>query len=435
MNVDILMPKMGESITESRIIRWLKQPGDQIEKDESLLEIATDKVDTDVPSPAKGILVHIITQENETVDVGTVIGIIETDAGKAVVLETGTASAVDEKTTSREAPAAEESVAMHSVPPSGFSFAAAETKKFFSPVVQRIAAENGIGMQELSRLNGSGAGGRITKKDLFEHIEMRTRTPQPGGTVTQESRPAQSTPAVNRIAGADETIPMDNIQRLMAEHMVKSKQTSPHVTVVSEVDMTKIVQYRDAQSDAFKTHEGFSLTFMPFIADATVRALKDFPLMNSSVDGSNIIVKKAINLGIAVAMDDGGLIVPVVKHAEALNLTGLARSMADLAGRARKRKLRAEEIQDGTFTITNFGVFGNLFGTPVINQPQVGILGAGAIKKRPVVIEVNGESSIAIRSMMYLSLSFDHRIIDGALGGRFIERVAAYLEQFELSIV
>jgi 2-oxoglutarate dehydrogenase E2 component (dihydrolipoamide succinyltransferase) len=228
---------------------------------------------------------------------------------------------------------------------------------------------------------------------------------------------------------------MSNMHRLMAEHMVKSVQISPHVAVVSEVDMTRIVKFRDKHAAAYKQREGVSLTYMPFIAEATIKALKDFPWMNSSVDGDTIILKNAVNLGIAVAMDDGGLIVPVVKNADMLNVVGLSRSIADVASRARIRKLQPEEIQDGTFTITNFGVFGNLFGTPIINQPQVGILGVGAVQKRPVVVERDGEDTIAIRSMMLLSLSFDHRIIDGALGGRFIERVKAYLEEFDLDSI
>jgi 2-oxoglutarate dehydrogenase E2 component (dihydrolipoamide succinyltransferase) len=305
----------------------------------------------------------------------------------------------------------------------------------------RIAAENNVGMAELEQIPGSGLGGRVSKNDILSWLENRTSAPA-SATPAAPAPAASSGPglaaaaAPARVAGEGfEVIEMSNMHRLMAEHMVKSVQISPHVGVVSEVDMTNIVKFRDKFAVAFKEREGFSLTFMPFIAEAVVRALKDFPWMNSSVDGSSIILKKAVNLGIAVAMDDGGLIVPVVKHADTLNVVGLGRSIADIAGRARKRRLQPEEIQDGTFTITNFGVFGNIFGTPIINQPQVGILGVGALQKKPVVVERDGEDMIAIRSMMYISLSFDHRIIDGALGGRFLERVKLYLEEFSLDAI
>jgi 2-oxoglutarate dehydrogenase E2 component (dihydrolipoamide succinyltransferase) len=298
-------------------------------------------------------------------------------------------------------------------------------------------------MVELESIPGSGMGGRVSKNDVLAWLSQRPAasasssvTPAPVSTAPAASAPARPAPAapVRRGDGV-EVIQMSNMHRLMAEHMVKSVQISPHVAVVSEVDMTRIVKFRDKHAAAYKQREGVSLTYMPFIAEATIKALKDFPWMNSSVDGDTIILKNAVNLGIAVAMDDGGLIVPVVKNADMLNVVGLSRSIADVASRARIRKLQPEEIQDGTFTITNFGVFGNLFGTPIINQPQVGILGVGAVQKRPVVVERDGEDTIAIRSMMLLSLSFDHRIIDGALGGRFIERVKAYLEEFDLDSI
>jgi 2-oxoglutarate dehydrogenase E2 component (dihydrolipoamide succinyltransferase) len=312
----------------------------------------------------------------------------------------------------------------------------------------RIASAEGVSMAELERIPGTGAGGRVGKNDILAYVEQRKSGAIAAPAAAPPAAPAHATqpsstgpamaamPAPSPAAGqGTQVIAMSNMQRLMAEHMVKSMQISPHVAVVSEVDLTKIVRFRDRHAAAFKQREGFSLTFMPFVAEATIRALKDFPLVNSSVVGDSIVLKSAINLGVAVAMDDGGLIVPVVKNADTLNVIGLGRSVADVASRARSRKLQPEEIQDGTFTITNFGVFGNVFGTPIINQPQVAILGVGAVQKKPVVIERDGEDTIAIRSMMYISLSFDHRIIDGALGGRFLERVKQYLEDFSLESI
>lgn len=449
MKVEVLMPKMGESITEGRILKWLKQPGDAVDRDETILEIATDKVDTEVPAPNAGILVQILAQEGEVVEVGKPIGILETEAGAAQVV----AAAPAETPAPAEAPAPSAPVSPapaapasaapvpKAAPAAAAPSAATGTSRFYSPVVMRIAAENNVGMAELEQIPGSGLGGRVSKNDILSWLENRTSAPA-SATPAAPAPAASSGPglaaaaAPARVAGEGfEVIEMSNMHRLMAEHMVKSVQISPHVGVVSEVDMTNIVKFRDKFAVAFKEREGFSLTFMPFIAEAVVRALKDFPWMNSSVDGSSIILKKAVNLGIAVAMDDGGLIVPVVKHADTLNVVGLGRSIADIAGRARKRRLQPEEIQDGTFTITNFGVFGNIFGTPIINQPQVGILGVGALQKKPVVVERDGEDMIAIRSMMYISLSFDHRIIDGALGGRFLERVKLYLEEFSLDAI
>ncbi|MBR9976685.1 MAG: 2-oxo acid dehydrogenase subunit E2 [Bacteroidetes bacterium] len=458
MKVEVLMPKMGESITEGRILKWLKQPGDAIDRDENILEIATDKVDTEVPAPNAGILVKVMAEEGATVEVGVPIAIIETDADAAEVEhETSSPPASAEEaekgeqkqTTSgkQETPSADSPQAPSPAAPAESTTADAATAadndgpRFYSPVVMRIASTEGVSMQELESIPGSGAGGRVSKKDILGYLEKRESgaisAATPGKKSAAEADAAMwndalaSRPAPSATADqSSEIIPMSNMQRLMAEHMVRSVQTSPHVAVVSDVDLTNIVRFRDKHASAFKEREGLSLTYMPFIAEATIRTLKDFPLVNSSIDGENIIMKKMINLGIAVAMDDGGLIVPIVKHADTLNVVGLARAITDVATRARHRKLQPEEIQDGTFTITNFGVFGNIFGTPIINQPQVAILGVGAVRKTPVVIEHDGEESIAIRSMMYVSMSFDHRIIDGALGGRFVERIKHYLEGF-----
>ncbi|MBN1447922.1 MAG: 2-oxo acid dehydrogenase subunit E2 [Bacteroidetes bacterium] len=461
MRVEVQMPKMGESITEGRILKWLKAPGDSVDRDETILEIATDKVDTEVPAPNAGILVKIMAEEGDTVEVGTPIAVIETDADAAQVEESTPAKAdasgadipekpvpaedtgalADSAEPQKDAPRSATNAQPATAPGTVASPATGDNARFYSPLVMRIASAEGISMQELERIEGSGLGGRVTKNDVLAWLRNRpaggTTTPPTASSPAAPGGPALSAmPAPSAAAGEGyEVIPMDNMHRLMAEHMVKSMQISPHVSVVSEVDMTKIEKFRQKHADAFKKREGFSLTYMPFIAEATVRALKDFPWLNSSVDGEKIILKKMINLGIAVAMDDGGLIVPVVKNADTLNVIGLGRSISDIARRARIRKLQPEEIQDGTFTITNFGIFGNVFGTPIINQPQVAILGMGAVQKKPVVIERDGEDTIAIRSMMLLSMSFDHRIIDGALGGRFVERVKQYLEDFSLESI
>lgn len=434
MNVEVLMPKMGESITEGRILKWNKMPGDAVDKDETILEIATDKVDTEVPSPASGILVQHLAAEGDTVEVGKPVAIIETEASAAIVVAPGSASS--NATVPAEAiepsPAAPTPVASAPMETSSTpSVSQSDDKRFYSPVVMRIAADAGIGMEELATIPGTGANGRVTKTDITGYLSHRATTPVSAVTMAPSApRQSMAAPTVSFQGGETvQVIPMDNMKRLMAEHMVHSVHTSPHVTLVSEVDMTAIARYRAEHAESFKAREGVSLTFMPFIAEAAVRALRDFPFVNASIDGTNILVKKNINLGIAVAMEDGGLIVPVVRGADQLNPTGLARSIADLARRARHRRLQPEEIQDGTFTITNFGVFGNLFGTPIINQPQVAILGVGSVTKRPVVIEQKDGDVIAIRSMMYISLSFDHRLVDGALGGMFLERVVSYLEE------
>lgn len=448
MKVEVQMPKMGESITEGRILKWLKQPGDTVDRDETILEIATDKVDTEVPAPNAGVLVSVMAEEGDTVEVGTPIAVIETDAENATVEaapkkeDVPAAEAVPAKSEPAPAPTAAPSAVPVAPAPATVAVPAATngTPRFYSPVVMRIASAEGISMQELEVIQGTGTGGRVTKADALNYLEQRKAgtAPQLAATAAVPSGGGSmaSMPAPSAVAGSGaDVIAMSNMQRLMAEHMVASIQISPHVAVVSEIDMTKIEKFRQKHADAFKQREGFSLTYMPFIAEATVRALKDFPLVNSSVDGDNILLKKMVNLGVAVAMDDGGLIVPVVKNADTLNVIGLGRGISDVARRARTRNLLPEEIQDGTFTITNFGVFGNIFGTPIINQPQVAILGVGAVQKKPVVVERDGEDTIAIRSMMLMSLSFDHRIIDGALGGRFIERIKEYLEDFQLDTI
>ncbi|MCX7761937.1 MAG: 2-oxo acid dehydrogenase subunit E2 [Candidatus Kryptonium sp.] len=429
MRVEVIMPKMGESLQEGTILKWHKKPGDRVQKDEILLEISTDKVDTEIPSPASGILTEILFKENETIAVGTVIAYIETEVSEETV-KTITAreekiEPIAEKKTEEEFKRFENFV-YEEIP--------IRTKRFYSPVVREIARREGITIDELEKIPGTGHGGRLTKNDLLNYIEAKKKKVE----VEQMVKRAEEIEKVEIPTpkyevypeGKVEIIEMSHVIKAMAEHMVRSVRTSPHVSAISECDMTEIMNFINKNADEFQKREGFKLTLTPFIVDAVVRALKEFPLINSSIDGDKIIVKKYINIGIAVATDYG-LIVPVIKNADEKNFIGLARAVNDIVVRARNKKLTPDDIQGGTFSITNYGVFGNIIGTPIINQPQVAILGVGAVKKRPVVITKNGEDYIAIRSIAFLTLSFDHRIIDGALGGRFLERVVYYLENFD----
>ncbi len=431
MEVEIVMPKMGESIQEGKILRWLKKPGDTVAKDETILEISTDKVDSEIPSPEAGVLTKIIVPEQETVAVGTVIAMIETGTPSAGVKQPSPASA--------HSAYGSASAVVSAAQPGGPVFKAPheEGSRFYSPLVRTIAAKEGIGVEELETIPGTGHNGRLTKEDLLSYLKHRA---------APAAAPPEPRPAPAGIKSVDmkemlrkypsplyEVHRMDNVQLRMAEHMVKSVQVSPHVGAISECDVSAIVRFRTANAERFERQVGFKLTFTPFFLDAAARALKDFPLVNASIEGDAVIVKKFINLGVAVASPNG-LIVPVIKNAEEKNFLGLARAMNDLAVRTRARKLLPDEIQGGTFTLTNYGVFGNIIGTPIINQPQVAILGIGAIKKRPVVMtDEQGDDSIAIRSITYLTLSFDHRLVDGALGGQFLERIVQNLETFDLT--
>ncbi|MEX0736836.1 MAG: dihydrolipoamide acetyltransferase family protein [Bacteroidota bacterium] len=429
MQVEVVMPKMGESIQEGKILRWMKKPGDTIEKDESILEISTDKVDSEIPSPSAGVLTKIVVPEGDTVDVGTVIAFIETDASSATV-DTTTPAASARKQESQHEPAAAPQKQHIKVEGSRER----NGDRFYSPLVKNIAQKEGIALEELDQISGSGLAGRVTKNDVLGYLSSRT------------SKPVVSSRTDYAIASVDlkelekkypspkyEILQMDNLQKKMAEHMVKSLQTSPHVQAISECDVTSIVEFRAKDAERFEKLEGFKLTYTPFFINAAIRALKQFPLINSSVEGDKIILKKFINFGMAVAAPTG-LIVPVIKNAEEKNFLGLARAINDIAVRTRTKKLLPEEVQGGTFTITNYGVFGNIIGIPIINQPQVAILGVGAIQKRPVVVtDADGNDSIAVRSMVYLTLSFDHRIVDGAIGGQFISAVVANLEQYDFS--
>ncbi len=419
MKIEIIMPQMGESIAEGTIIKWWKQPGDAVEKDEILFEISTDKVDTEIPSPADGTFTEIVIPEGETVSIGTVLGYIETETDQAVVKEdvpVGRSGEVEENST-------ESNRLMKTAGETGIERSG--RKRFFSPVVMKIASENNISLSQLESIQGTGVGGRLTKKDLLANLESLKSGASPD-LETEKVEEYDSSGSMD-FGNKDYTVvPMDNMRVKIAEHMVQSVRTSPHVSVVSEVDMTDVILYKAKKEEPFRKKEGFSLNITAFIARALVKAIGDFPILNSSLDDNNIIYKKNINLGIAVALENG-LIVPVIKNSEEKTIVGLARSVFDLSTRARSKKLLPEEVVDSTISITNFGVFGNLFGAPIINQPNVAILGVGAVKKKPVVIN----NAIAIRDMMYLCLSFDHRVIDGATGGQFLESIVKYLEDVE----
>ena len=418
MQVEVLMPKMGESITEGKIVKWHKRPGEQIERDEILLEISTDKVDTEIPSSAAGILSKIITQEQETVSVGSVIALIETDVSRVESVEAVSHGAAVEVDDSRQHISGHAAAKAPAPPKNG--------DRFYSPLVRSMAKAEGISVDELTSVDGSGTGGRVTKEDVRKYIENRTT----GGTTSRipalrESGPVSAQAGYD--ASRDQVIPIDNMRQRIMDHMVASRDTSVHVAAITEVDMTKIAGFIGQRGKDFEKNEGFKLTYMPFIAHASVRALKDFPLVNSSIGDNAVIRHNYVNLGIAVAIETTGLLVPVVKGADEKSVTGLARAIYDLAKRARTKRLTGEDTIGSTFSITNYGVFGNLMGTPIINQPNVAILGVGAVKKRPVVIN----DAIAIRQVGFLTLSFDHRLVDGALGGQFLEKIVYYLENFE----
>jgi len=431
MQVEVVMPKMGESIQEGKILRWAKKPGDKIQKDETILEISTDKVDSEIPSPAAGVLTKIIVPENETVAVGTIIAMIETDSASAKI---------DASAPVRAERKTESSAVAASVTTRGSASVAAPGPRgrnglrFYSPLVRTIAEKEGISSGELDSISGSGIAGRVTKNDLMSYMQSRASRPAAGQRFDAAIRPVEMKELLKKYPSPQYEIrQMDNLQLKMAEHMVKSVHTSPHVQAISECDMTRVAEYRAEQTSAFERKEGFKLTFTPFLLDATVRALKQFPLVNSSVEGDKIILKKSINLGMAVATPTG-LIVPVIKNAEEKAFMGIARAVNDIAVRSRNKKLMPDDIQGGTFTVTNYGVFGNIIGIPVISQPQVAILGFGAIKKRPIVMtDADGKDSLGIRSMCYLTLSFDHRILDGAIGGQFIQTVVSNIENFDFT--
>ena len=426
---ELKLPKMGESVAEATITNWLKQVGDKIEADEAVLEIATDKVDSEVPSEVSGTLVEQLFGKDDLVQVGQTIAIIETEDGEAtpIVKEEVAPAAVAE--VEKMVEVAKESVAA----PVDFS----ESEKFLSPLVKNIAKEEGVSVAELASIAGTGKEGRVTKNDILEYIKNRTSQPAVAAPVAEVQKsiaaPVAQKAAPVSISGGDEIIEMDRMRKLIAGYMVASVQTSAHVQSFIEVDVTNIVKWREKNKNTFEKREGEKLTYTPIFMEAVAKALKDFPGMNISVDGDYIIKKKNINLGMAASLPNGNLIVPVIKNADQLNLVGMAKAVNDLGGRAKAGKLKPDDTQGGTYTVTNVGTFGSVFGTPIINQPQVGILALGAIRKMPAVIETPEGDFIGIRQKMFLSHSYDHRVVDGALGGSFVKRVAEYLEAFDVN--
>ena len=441
---EILLPKMGESVAEATIIKWLKNEGDRVEADEPIVEIATDKVDSEVPAPEDGILIKQLVGEGDVVQVGQAIAQFGTDGGSdESPAPTAPAKAPAAKPAAQSpAPATNGHVATAAPVPSGGPVQrTGPSGKFYSPLVRTIAEQEGVSMEELEAITGSGSGGRVTKKDLLDYLPNRGSGTAPTTTkapVAEQPQPAPSAPAPRTAAPGvkpeqgDEVIEMDRMRRLIADHMVMSKHTSPHVTSFVEADVTNLVLWRDKVKKAFEQREGEKLTFTPLFIQAIVQAIKEMPMVNVQVDGYSIIRKKDINIGMAAALPSGNLIVPVIRRADQLNLVGLARQVNDLAARARAGKLQPDEIQGGTYTVTNVGTFGNVLGTPVINQPQVAIMATGAIRKKPAVIETPQGDVIGVRHMMFLSHSYDHRVVDGALGGSFVRRVADLLEQWPL---
>ncbi|MBK8599852.1 MAG: 2-oxo acid dehydrogenase subunit E2 [Flavobacterium sp.] len=454
---ELKLPKMGESVAEATITNWLKEVGDRIEVDEAVLEIATDKVDSEIPSEVSGVLVEKLFQKDDLVQVGQTLGIIETEGGAAVaqaapvVVEVSAPVAPAVEAVAKTVENAREFVAAPAASqPQDYT----HSEKFFSPLVRNIAKEEGISVAELESISGTGNEGRVTKNDLLDYIKNKVNAPVaaapapvapevPQPTVvapspveavqptTDNRQPTTTKAAPVSVNGQDEIVEMDRMRKLIAGYMVQSVQTSAHVQSFIEVDVTAIWDWREKNKNAFEKREGEKLTFTPIFMEIVAKALKDFPMMNISVDGDYIVKKKNINLGMAAALPNGNLIVPVIKNADQLNLLGMAKAVNDLGNRAKAGKLKPDDTQGGTYTVTNVGTFGSVFGTPIINQPQVGILALGAIRKVPAVIETPEGDFIGIRKKMFLSHSYDHRVVDGALGGSFVKRVAEYMEAFD----
>ena len=446
--VELIMPKMGESVSEATIISWTKEVGDHVELDETIVEIATDKVDSEVPSTNEGKLVEKLFEADDLVQVGEAFAILETEGGE--VLETvAETSITEEKSVSTSKPQEQIQADLPQekvVKNSG--------DRFYSPLVRSMATKEGIEIDELNQIPGSGKDGRVSKSDMINYLKSRNTSSAPAPVVTEtiskkaeehskeelkietpkETTEPKSTTKIPN-TGDVEIVEMDRMRKLISAHMTMSKSTSAHITSFVEADMTNIVNWRNSVKGDFKSREGQNITFTPIIIEAMAKAVKDFPMINVSVDGTNIHIHKNVNVGMAAALPDGNLIVPVIKECQNKNLVGITKSVNDLATRARAGKLNPDDIQGGTITMTNVGTFGNLMGTPIINQPQVAIMACGVIKKKPVVLETEHGDVIAIRHMMFLSLSYDHRVVDGALGGQFVRKVADYLEQFDTSTI
>lgn len=445
--VEIVLPAMGEGIIEATITKWLVKEGEQIEEDQSLVEVATDKVDSEIPAPEDGTIEKLLFNEDDVPKVGDVIAIINTggdssDSTKEEKISTEQASEeVEKESIIKDIPGLDLTTQVDTNETESKIGSSTPSGKFISPLVRKIAEKEGVSLNELDSIRGTSSTGRLTKKDILNYLNTRSGT---GIQVTEESKTIEpqkqvqtvpNKPAINKdqlySGGEYEIVEMDRMRKLIADHMVQSKQISPHVTSFVETDVTNMVQWRNKNKNQILEKENIKLTFTPIFIEATIKALKDFPMINVSVDDNKIIKKKNINIGMATALPSGNLIVPVIKNADKLNLLGLASNVNDLANRARENKLKPDEIQGGTFTITNFGTFGNITGTPIINQPQVAILGIGSIEKKPAVIETETGDAIAIRHKMILSLAYDHRVVDGALGGMFLKRISDYLEEFD----
>ena len=459
--IEMTMPKMGESIMEGTVLKWLKQVGDAIEQDESVLEVATDKVDTEVPAIHAGVLQEILVQEGQVVAVGAAICVVETEpagagasAPQAASPQLATAGS-NGSATAPEVPYLPEPGDPQAAQ-AGRQVAVAQPGRFLSPLVLSIAREEGVSMADLDYLPGTGKEGRVTKKDILDYVAdgkkpLGGSSPQPVAAPAPAALPAAPAPAAApasapaaqpaapaskpapSISGGQELIEMDRMRKMIAQRMVDSKRISPHVTSFVEADVTELVNWRNKHKDAYKKREGENLTFTPIFIQAVARAIRDFPLINVSIDGDYIIKKRDINIGVAVALPSGNLIVPVIHNADQLNLNGLSKKVNDLANRARQNKLKPEDLEGGTYTLSNVGSFGNVMGTPIIMQPQVAIMAVGAIKKKPAVIETPQGDLIGVRQFMFLSHSYDHRVVDGSLGGMFVRKVADYLEQFDLN--
>jgi 2-oxoglutarate dehydrogenase E2 component (dihydrolipoamide succinyltransferase) len=439
---ELVLPKMGESVAEATIIKWVKQAGDLIEIDESVLEIATDKVDSEVPSPVAGKLIKLLYKEEDVVQVGAVIAVIETQIDTEAQVEISIQEPdqimveeiipVEISIENINIHELKDEINLEKTKPIEFN----TTDRFYSPLVKSMAAEEGISLSELNSINGTGSEGRVTKQDILSYIKIN-KTQDDYTLPVQKSISEPVEPILSKlstsISGADEIIEMDRMRKMIADHMLMSIQTSAHVSSFVEADVTNMVKWRERVKSGFEKREGEKITFTPIFIEAVAKAIKDYPMINISVNGTQIIKKQDINIGMAAALPSGNLIVPVIKNADQLNLLGLTKTVNDLASRSRQSKLKPDETQGGTFTLTNIGTFGNVMGTPIINQPQVAILAIGAIKKKPAVIETEYGDVIAIRHMMFLSLSYDHRVVDGSLGGLFVRKVADYLEAWDIN--